>query len=495
MKITYISHATLLIEIGQVKIVTDPWVKGTAYCNQWYLFPRAIEPHLIEQADYVLFSHGHEDHLHPPSLQMINTRAQLFYPYSWFGGTCEFFNVLGFQSVREIKSEETVELTKNIRVTYLANNLDTVMVIEAEGQVIVNINDALPSASAAMIGYFVRKIKSRWPKIDYLFSSYGGASYFPNTVHAPEKNDVEIAQTREVFFLKNFCRIADSLSPECAIPFGSDFILLDDNQRWINTTKFPRYKIKEFYEEYAPSSKVKIIEAYPGDKLEQGAISQLSPYHQWSANLLDRIDEEYAEEIAEKRTIRKINDEEVKKLFAQVEQHVVGMQDIIPPGIRSKIKFSIEISDAVSENILTIDFRQAKVQFSQSQIPPLDIDLRIEIKSTTLLYAIQNEWGGDAIIIGYGAEIFLSNTEVLDLEFENYCIRLLSRYPNTRKYLKKTPLRTLKYLWSDKIKRNNLVYAAFGMKHKVIDYFDKQLAERSLWLSKSKCEVCKACNI
>lgn len=78
MKITYISHATLKIEIGNLKIVTDPWVRGTAYCDQWHLFPKAIEPNLITDADVVLYSHGHEDHLHPYSLQLINKNAHFF---------------------------------------------------------------------------------------------------------------------------------------------------------------------------------------------------------------------------------------------------------------------------------------------------------------------------------------------------------------------------------------------------------------------------------
>jgi len=65
MKITYVGHATLLFKIDDLKIITDPWVKGSAYCNQWFQFPKALSPDLIKDADYVIYSHGHEDHLHP----------------------------------------------------------------------------------------------------------------------------------------------------------------------------------------------------------------------------------------------------------------------------------------------------------------------------------------------------------------------------------------------------------------------------------------------
>lgn len=241
MKITYISHATLLIEVNGLKIVTDPWVRGSAYCNQWHLFPRATSPELIADADYVLYSHGHEDHLHAGSLESIHKQAAILYPYSWYGGTKTFFNELGFTHVKEAFNERTISLGNRVKVTYLANNLDNVIVIESEDTVLVNINDALPSASQSMIRYFLQKIKQRWPRPDYVFSSYGGASYFPNTVHFKNKDDEIIAQTRERFFAGNFCRIVAGLQPGMAVPFASDFILLDDHQRWINRAKFPRY--------------------------------------------------------------------------------------------------------------------------------------------------------------------------------------------------------------------------------------------------------------
>jgi len=198
MKITYISHATLLIETGGLKIVTDPWVKGAVYCDQWYQFPKCLSPGLITDADCVIYSHGHEDHLHAASLETVNKDATIFYPYSWYGGTTEFFNELGFDTVKEVVTDHTVTF-KNVKITYLSNNLDNVVVIESEGKVIVNVNDALPSASAAMIDHFIKKINQRWKKIDYLFSSYGGAAYFPNTVHYAKKNDVEIAKPASFF--------------------------------------------------------------------------------------------------------------------------------------------------------------------------------------------------------------------------------------------------------------------------------------------------------
>lgn len=487
-----------MIEVDDIKIVTDPWVKGTSYCDQWHLFPKALSPDLIKDADFVLYSHGHEDHLNPESLSTVQKNASLIYPYSWYGGTTEFFKELGFEKIHEIVNEHTRQLTKNIKVTYLSNNLDNVIVLEINDKIIVNVNDALPSASSSMITHFISKIKKRWPKIDYVFSSYGGASYFPNTVHFASKNDVEIAETRELFFVTNFCKIAQGLDPKFAVPFATDFILLDEHQKWINKTKFSRDKIKSFYEEYTKGkSKVDVIEAYPDDYFLDSTFYQVSPYHQKKAvkSLIDSIDEDYKEEIAERKMLKKLSVERLRSVIAKTERHIEEKKYIIPEEVRKHIKFSIKITDAEGSNVLTVDFRNETSLFTVSEKPGENIDLLIELKSKTLLYAIENEWGGDAIIIGYGAEIFIYNEDAIIHEYENYCVRLLSRYPNTKEYLKKSPFRALKYLLSDDIKRKNLMNRAFGNSDKIMDYSDALLAKRDLWLTKSKCDVCKACNI
>lgn len=498
MKITYISHATLLIEVDGFKIVTDPWVKGAVYCNQWHLFPKALSPQLIQDANSVVYSHGHEDHLHAQSLQTINTQAQIFYPYSWYSGTKEFFNGLGFSKIHEVFNEQRIEITPNIHITYLSNNLDNVIVFEINNQVVLNINDALPSASEQMINYFIQKITKRWPKIDYIFSSYGGAAYFPNTVHYISKNDVEIAKTRELFFVTNFCKIVSALQPRFAVPFASDFVLLDDNQRWINDCKFPREEIRAFYKNYSRNADtVEVVEAYPDDYFESDVFFAASPYHtkKLKGRLLNNLDQDYAEEISNKRKTVFLNETQANVLFDQLRAHILNKHYIIPAEVKTKLKFAIRVTDVNGENCLLVNFRKHPVEFTHSPEADKDLDLLIDIRSKTLLYSLNNEWGGDAIIIGYGAEITIYNEDAIIHEYENYCVRLLSRYPNTKEYLKKNPLRALRYLISDEVKRKNLFNKLFQKGQKTLYYTEPRLGDRNLWLNKDKCDVCKACNI
>jgi hypothetical protein len=196
MRIEYISHSCFVIETGQTKIAFDPWITGTAYYNQWHLYPKPVDTTPVENADLILISHGHEDHLHHESLMMIQKKAHIFFPFQWREGVVDYLRHLQFEDITEAVSFKTYHF-KDIKITYLGYSLESVIIVECEGYVIVNINDALNSNHETGVDYVLKKIKSRWPKIDFLLSGWSGAGYFPNKVHYKGKNDDEVARIRE----------------------------------------------------------------------------------------------------------------------------------------------------------------------------------------------------------------------------------------------------------------------------------------------------------
>ena len=119
------------------------------------------------------------------------------------------------------------------------------------------------------------------------------------------------------------------------------------------------------------------------------------------------------------------------------------------------------------------------------------ISLLIKLKSATLLFSINEEWGGDAIIIGYGCMIEIYDIQTIREDLSTLCVRLLTNYPNTKEYLQRVPFRAMKYLMTDSLKRNSLL----PRKSKKISFSDPRLGDNLLWFSKTKCEICKACNL
>ena len=161
----------------------------------------------------------------------------------------------------------------DVKITYIGFSLESVVVIEYKDEVLVNINDALNSNHENAVDFILNEIEKRCPKITYLLSGWSGASYFPNQIRYPGKDDVEIGKLREQYFANNFCRFVNILQPKYAIPFASGFVLLKEENKWINHIKFPRGKVFEYYKEHFKESNYsKFIVPYPGDIIKDGEI-------------------------------------------------------------------------------------------------------------------------------------------------------------------------------------------------------------------------------
>lgn len=98
--ITYIGHATTLIEIQGYRILTDPLLQ-----DQIFHLSRkgmSIPSSVYQDIDAVLISHLHHDHCHLPSLRLLPLDTRMIVPL----GAGKLFNQWGFKNVEEIQINE-----------------------------------------------------------------------------------------------------------------------------------------------------------------------------------------------------------------------------------------------------------------------------------------------------------------------------------------------------------------------------------------------------
>ena len=80
MKVTYIGHATLLVEIGTVRLLTDPNFDQKLGGFLPRVSPPGIAIDRLPQLDALLLTHAHADHLSFASLDALPRDIPLYAP-------------------------------------------------------------------------------------------------------------------------------------------------------------------------------------------------------------------------------------------------------------------------------------------------------------------------------------------------------------------------------------------------------------------------------
>ncbi len=395
MRIEYISHSCFVIESEQIKIAFDPWITGTAYQKQWYLFPEPMDIKQVEQADLILISHGHEDHLHHKSLQLIQKSAHVFFPFQWREGIIEYLKHIGFNDVTEAMSFKTYEY-KGVKITYLGYSLESVIVVECDGYVIVNINDALNSNHETATDFLLQKIKTMWPKIDFLLSGWSGAGYFPNKVRYKNKNDREVGQIREQYFADNFCKFTKYLQPDISIPFAPGFVLLSDENRWINHVKFPRQAVERYYaDNFENKTHIRFPVIYPGDYFTDKVFHKKSLYHQAKDDdeIYSNLDEIFSKEIVAANTIEYMDDEYIDALSNKLSTWIDKNKSLYHANVIEDAVFSICFKDVKQNNFFNVSWKDKKPVVARSNSSHEKDRLIITTQANLLSLNLDKMWG------------------------------------------------------------------------------------------------------
>jgi hypothetical protein len=490
----YLSHSSFLITCGQTKLVFDPWLDGPAYFKQWYLWPPPAEGALDIKADAILISHGHEDHLHPNSLRSMHKAAQVFVPYQWREGLSSFLNHLGFECVTEAVTFRAYQVG-NVKITYLSYSLESVVVLEYAGEVLVNINDALNSNHENASAFLLKELRRRWPKIDYLLSGWSGAGYFPNQIRYSGKVDVEIGKLREQYFANNFCRFTQVLEPKYSLPFCPGFVLLKPENQWINHVKFPRTEVEEYYRaHFDKDTSIQFLLPFPGDLISKGVLEKKSKLHTLNE------EEQYALayrtyhlELADLAVVRKVEVKELDRLVAELNHWMNYNKQLYDLEIIADVVFSIKLEDLVDDAYLNIHCdKMGTLVALKSATPLARRQLLITTTAEKLLYALGKVWGGDVLTIGYGLVIEVYDQLSLEKNLDIVCVRLITRYPMARKDLLKYPLRALFFYSANPRLTSLWLKQKIRLKPFVNKY---PFNERDHWLSYSKCDLCAVCKM
>jgi hypothetical protein len=147
-----IGNATLIVHDRGPLLVTDPWFEGDAYFGSWTL-SHEVPPEqreAIVTAPFCWVSHGHPDHLSMASLRRMGSTTVLLADH--VGGRLAAALRDAGIAVRVLPDRVWVPLSDRVRVCTIADyNQDSILLVDLDGALLVDMNDALERGSRAFV--------------------------------------------------------------------------------------------------------------------------------------------------------------------------------------------------------------------------------------------------------------------------------------------------------------------------------------------------------
>lgn len=449
MRIRSVGHACLEIESSGLRIVSDPWWAGPAYTRQWQPWPTPRPAGLDERAiDYLYLSHGHEDHLHVPTLRTLRRGATVLVPEFLAGSMGDFLrDELGFCDVLELRHGRTVTLRRGLKVTCYVNLSDSMLVIEDGDRVLVNANDALHASPPAVIDHFCRLLRSRHPAIDTLFVGFSGASWFPNCLRLPGKNDRAVARAREELFTDNFVRIAAELRPRVACAYAASFILADPALRWINDVKLEVAAPDVVFRRRHPSSGTRAHLLLPDDLLDGLEVIPGGTPRPSRETLDEALATTLRGAVEHASQLAPLPPDALRDLVARLDLRVQANAARLRRGAAFEVELRLRDNPGLAVRV-TWDGRSAHAALG----PPRRAAASLELRAEILEAALHDDCGLESIVIGYGAVATLEAPEQLARVYD--LLHLLSPRQGSlhavASELRRAPARSLGALWSQR---------------------------------------------
>jgi len=104
MRVTYLGHSSVLLEIDGVRVLTDPLLRDRVVHLVRHSEPVGLDE--VRSVDAVLVSHLHHDHFHPASLKLLDRGARLIVPH----GARARAERLGFERTSELAAGESTQV-------------------------------------------------------------------------------------------------------------------------------------------------------------------------------------------------------------------------------------------------------------------------------------------------------------------------------------------------------------------------------------------------
>lgn len=171
---------------GKPVLTTDPWLVGRAYFDSWALHHPFSEAEIqsVKDSPFIWISHGHPDHLHPESLELLPRDKVIMVADLYSREVHDTIADMGFE-VRILPYKKWVRLSPELEVLCLDNvNQDAILLMRFGDALLINLND---SPLSGEFGFLKRTIAAHPNDKIFAFKLLGVAADMLNFINADDQ--------------------------------------------------------------------------------------------------------------------------------------------------------------------------------------------------------------------------------------------------------------------------------------------------------------------
>jgi hypothetical protein len=224
-------------------LVTDPWLLGSVYWRSWWLqhYPSAEEIDWLAKSAWIYITHEHPDHFHMPSIRRLGHGPTYLFPALAERGYLDHTASQGYRAEIVVPLQWRA-ISDGVSILSIPIwNDDSLLVVDTPAALILNLNDAKPLPPVISA---VRRMADHSAKPRVLLCSYSPASLVNSFID--ESGIVSLKPPRD--YVDYVCRLCDSLSADCYMPFASQAEFNRTDSRWANDQRTTWDHLQQYWD-------------------------------------------------------------------------------------------------------------------------------------------------------------------------------------------------------------------------------------------------------
>lgn len=392
-KLTFINHASYVIETGNSLLIVDPWVEGGAFDNGWSLLDKSITNKMLveyltktDKAKFIWLSHEHSDHFSVPFLKELKenkVEVKFLFQKTLDGRVAKFIKKMGFSITESNDKIEFLDSELSI-VTFPYAGGDSYSLTLLKEFSILNINDCVVDNEKG-VERVLRNYKKYTKNIDLLLTQFGYANWMGN------QDEVHIRKESAQEKLNRISLQVKVFKPKAVIPFASFVYFCDPENFHTNDSQNTPEDVANFFEKKKILSKLIVLKPWDSldltKPLEQDLTGKEKNIMHW-VNLHNKCAPQTVNE-------KKISLEKINKSYAFFKRNIFN-HFLIAPNLLERFKFLVPIKFYLHDLDVNVIFSYRDGLKVQSGCKK---DCDISLSATTLQFILMNEYGANTAYV------------------------------------------------------------------------------------------------